>query len=63
MALAAGSTIAGHLTIPGAASNLIVVESAERMGATVPVRAFVRFGLPLVLVQGLCYWIWLVVVG
>ncbi|MEN6341207.1 MAG: SLC13 family permease [Methanospirillum sp.] len=63
MALAAGSTIAGHLTILGAASNLIVLESAERMGATVPVRAFVRFGLPLVLVQGLCYWGWLTLVG
>lgn len=59
MALAAGSTVAGHLTILGAASNLIVLESTERMGATVPVRAFVRFGLPLVLVQGLCYWAWL----
>ena len=59
MALAAGSTIAGHLTILGAASNLIVLESAGRMGATVSLRAFFRFGLPLVLVQGLCYWLWL----
>ncbi len=63
LALAAGSTIAGHLTILGAASNLIVLESAERMGATVSVRAFVRFGLPLVLVQGLCYWLWLALAG
>jgi Na+/H+ antiporter NhaD/arsenite permease-like protein len=63
MALAAGSTIAGHLTILGAASNLIVLESAERLGATVPVRAFVRFGLPLVLAQGLCYWGWLTLLG
>ena len=48
MALAAGSTIAGHLTLLGAASNLIVVESAGRMGATVRTRAFTGIGLVLV---------------
>ena len=63
MALAAGSTIAGHLTLLGAASNLIVVESAGRMGATVRTRAFTGIGLALVLVQGLCYWGWLALVG
>jgi Na+/H+ antiporter NhaD/arsenite permease-like protein len=63
MALAAGSTIAGHLTLLGAASNLIVVESAGRMGATVRARAFTGIGLALVVVQGLCYWGWLTLVG
>jgi Na+/H+ antiporter NhaD/arsenite permease-like protein len=63
MALAAGSTIAGHLTPIGAASNLIVIESAERRGIGVPARAFVRFGLPLVLLQALLYWAWLVLLG
>ena len=63
MALAAGSTIAGHLTLLGAASNLIVVESAGRMGATVRTRAFTGIGLALVVVQGLCYWGWLALVG
>ena len=63
MALAAGSTIAGHLTLLGAASNLIVVEAAGRMGATVRVRAFTAIGLVLVVVQGLCYWSWLALVG
>jgi Na+/H+ antiporter NhaD/arsenite permease-like protein len=63
MALAAGSTIAGHLTLLGAASNLIVVESAGRMGAVVRARAFTAIGLALVVVQGLCYWLWLGLVG
>jgi Na+/H+ antiporter NhaD/arsenite permease-like protein len=59
--LGAGSTIAGHLTPLGAASTLIVVESAGRMGATVLVRAFT--GIGFVPVQGLCYWAWLTLVG
>ncbi|HIH03407.1 MAG TPA: anion transporter [Methanoregulaceae archaeon] len=63
MALAAGSTIAGHLTLLGAVSNLIVVESEGRLGATVRTRAFTGIGLVLVLVQGLCYWAWLTLVG
>lgn len=63
MALAAGSTIAGHLTLLGAASNLIVVEAAGRMGATVRTRAFMAIGFVLVVAQGLCYWSWLVLVG
>ena len=63
MALAAGSTIAGHVTLLGAASNLIVVESAGRMGETVRARAFTAIGLVLVVVQGFCYWGWLSLVG
>ncbi len=63
LALAAGSTIAGHLTPLGAASNLIVLEAARRCGVTVSLREFLAFGLPLVLVQGLCYWAWLVALG
>lgn len=63
MSLAAGSTIAGHLTPLGAASNLIVLETAARRGVGVPLRLFVGFGLPLVVVQGLCYWAWLAVLG
>ncbi len=34
MALAAGSTIAGNLTILGAASNVIIVQNAEKQGET-----------------------------
>ena len=47
VALAAGSTLAGNVTLLGAASNLIVVERAERLGVRLGLREFVRDGLPL----------------
>jgi Na+/H+ antiporter NhaD/arsenite permease-like protein len=47
VALAAGSTLAGNLTILGAASNLIVIAQAERAGVRISLRQFVRFGAPL----------------
>lgn len=47
MALAAGSTLAGNLTLLGAASNLIVVEQARRRGISIRLGEFVRRGLPL----------------
>ncbi len=47
VALAAGSTLAGNLTLLGAASNLIVVEQAERAGIRIGLREFVRHGAPL----------------
>jgi Na+/H+ antiporter NhaD/arsenite permease-like protein len=47
VALAAGSTLAGNLTMLGAASNLIVAEQAERAGVRLGLRRFVKVGLPL----------------
>jgi Na+/H+ antiporter NhaD/arsenite permease-like protein len=47
VALAGGSTLAGNLTMLGAASNLIVVGRAERAGVRIDLRAFLRVGLPL----------------
>jgi len=49
--LAAGSTLAGNLTILGAASNVIIIQNAERRGETLTFFEFVRVGLPLTLVQ------------
>lgn len=49
-ALAAGSTLAGNVTLLGAASNLIVVEQAEKRGVPIRLGTFVRFGLPLAIV-------------
>ncbi len=46
-ALAAASTLAGNVTLLGAASNLIVVEEAERSGLRLGLREFMRHGLPL----------------
>jgi Na+/H+ antiporter NhaD/arsenite permease-like protein len=46
-ALAGGSTLAGNATLLGAASNLIVMQQAERGGVAISLRTFVRWGLPL----------------
>ena len=57
MALAAGSTIAGNLTILGAASNVIIVQNSERRGETLTFWDFTRVGLPLTAVNVLVYWL------
>ncbi|MBI5462773.1 MAG: anion transporter [Gammaproteobacteria bacterium] len=59
MALAAASTLAGNLLILGAASNVIIVQSAERHGSHLSFFAFARVGIPLTLVQLGVYWIFL----
>jgi Na+/H+ antiporter NhaD/arsenite permease-like protein len=57
MALAAGSTVAGNLTILGAASNVIIIQNAEKKyGATLNFWDFVRIGLPLTIINvGVCW--------
>jgi len=62
LALAAGSTIAGNLTILGAASNVIVLEQAERDGVSVSMVTFCRYGIPLTIVQFLIYAVFLTIV-
>jgi Na+/H+ antiporter NhaD/arsenite permease-like protein len=60
MALAAGSTVAGMLTILGAASNVIIIQNAEkRAGVTLGLAEFVRVGFPLTLACAVVYWLWL----
>jgi Na+/H+ antiporter NhaD/arsenite permease-like protein len=59
LALAAGSTIAGNLTILGAASNVIIVQNAEKRGVTVTFREFVRVGAPLTVLNAGVYWLFL----
>jgi Na+/H+ antiporter NhaD/arsenite permease-like protein len=51
LALVAGSTLAGNLTILGAASNVIVIQHAEKRGETLTFFEFLRFGIPLTLIQ------------
>lgn len=58
MVLAAGSTIAGNLLIVGAASNVIIVQAAERRGQTLGFLEFARAGLPLGLANAAVYWAW-----
>ncbi len=58
MALAVGSTIAGNLLILGAASNVIIIQHAEKHKATLGFFEFARIGIPLGLVNLLIYWAW-----
>lgn len=43
--LAAGSTLAGGLTLFGAASNIIVLQNAEKRGEKLPVAEFAKIGV------------------
>jgi Na+/H+ antiporter NhaD/arsenite permease-like protein len=60
MALAAGSTIAGNLTILGAASNVIIIQKSERdSGITLTFWDFIRIGAPLTVINCVIYWVFL----
>lgn len=60
LALAAGSTVAGNLFILGAASNIIIIQNAERKtGHTLGFVEFARVGIPVTLVNVLVYWVFL----
>lgn len=60
MALAAGSTIAGNMFILGAASNVIIIQNAEKKaGETLTFREFARIGVPLTFINAIIYWIFL----
>jgi Na+/H+ antiporter NhaD/arsenite permease-like protein len=63
MALAAGSTIAGNLTILGTASNVIIIQNAEKSGETLTFFGFARVGVPLTIIQLAIYWTWLSMMG
>jgi len=55
MALAAGSTIAGNLSILGAASNIIIIQNAEKHGETLTFLEFLKIGVPFTVVSVLVY--------
>lgn len=57
MALAAGSTIAGNLFILGAASNVIVIQAAEKRGRTLGFLDFAKAGVPLTILNVIVYWV------
>ena len=62
MALAAGSTIAGNLTILGAASNIIIIQNAEKKGGvTLAFLEFARIGAPLTILNVAVYWLFLLI--
>ena len=60
MALAAASTIAGNMFILGAASNVIIIQTAEkRSGQTITFLEFARIGLPLTFINAIIYWLFI----
>jgi Na+/H+ antiporter NhaD/arsenite permease-like protein len=60
--LAAGSTIAGNLFILGAASNVIIIQNAEKKtGDSLTFFDFAKIGIPLTLVNCLIYWFFLII--
>jgi len=59
LALAAGSTVAGNLFILGAASNVIIIQRAERHGETLGFVEFARTGIPVTLINVLVYALYL----
>jgi Na+/H+ antiporter NhaD/arsenite permease-like protein len=59
MALAAGSTIAGNLFILGAASNVIIIQNAEKRGETLSFLDFAKVGIPFTALNMLVYWAFL----
>jgi Na+/H+ antiporter NhaD/arsenite permease-like protein len=62
IALAAGSTIAGNLTILGAASNVIIIQNAEKNNnITLTFLEFIRIGIPLTIVNVAVYWLFLLI--
>jgi Na+/H+ antiporter NhaD/arsenite permease-like protein len=62
MALAAGSTIAGNLFILGAASNVIIIQNAEKkFGETITFLDFAKLGVLLTTINLFVYWFFLTV--
>jgi Na+/H+ antiporter NhaD/arsenite permease-like protein len=60
MALAAGSTVAGNLFIVGAASNVIIIQNAEKKsGETLTFLEFAKIGIPLTTINVFVYWLFL----
>jgi Na+/H+ antiporter NhaD/arsenite permease-like protein len=60
IALAAGSTIAGNVSILGAASNVIIIQNAEkRTGDSITFFDFAKIGVPLTICNIAIYWYFL----
>ncbi len=60
MALAAGSTVAGNLFILGAASNIIIIQNAERRNKiSLSFLEFAKIGIPLTIINVATYYLYL----
>jgi Na+/H+ antiporter NhaD/arsenite permease-like protein len=61
MALAAGSTIAGNLLILGAASNVIIIQNAEKEGQTLSFSEFSKIGILITFLDAFIYSIFILI--
>jgi len=62
MALAAGSTIAGNLSILGAASNVIIIQNTEKKAnQTITFWEFFKIGLPVTVLNSAVYILFLLI--
>src|SRR3989339_418662 len=62
IALAAGSTLAGNLLILGAASNIIIIQNAEKKsGETITFLEFAKIGIPMTIINILIYWFFFII--
>jgi Na+/H+ antiporter NhaD/arsenite permease-like protein len=57
--LAAGSTLAGNLTLFGAVANLITVEASADLGYKLTFWEHLRFGVPLTLLTVTITYLWI----
>jgi len=63
MALAAGSTIAGNMLIIGAASNIIIIQNAEKhRKKAFGFMEFAKAGIPLTVMNIAVYWFFLLII-
>ena len=63
MALASGTTIAGNLTILGAASNIIAIQKSEKVGHTISFIEFFKVGGILTILNLLIYSLFYFAIG
>ena len=63
MWLVAGSTLAGGLTIIGAASNIIIMQAAEKSGEKFPMKEFTIAGIASVAVSLALIWAWMSIIA
>ncbi len=63
MWLVAGSTLAGGLTIIGAASNIIIMQAAEKSGEKFPMKEFTIAGFASVAVSLALIWAWMALIA
>jgi len=61
IALSVGSTIAGNMLILGAASNVIIIQNAEKKDQTLSFFEFAKIGIPLTVLNLLIYWLVLII--